>query len=515
MTIEEITAKYFRDLDPGDGRTLHEILHEGAGKLIADLPDQAEFPSERSLADTLKVHRNTIRGALEPYIKSGLLKRNKRRTLVNRPGKTGDSFSADAMLHPLQLRGFAMSYAPPAPVTIKFVNYETMPSQRRFWQETVFEFEKQNPHIKVESEVPECFDFASYRKKIQEEKPDLFQLPAPYCVFSREYLSLLAEMPEDIFNAKDFFLEFYEDAPLHLKNICPVTFAPWLDFVNLELAERYQIDLNEFAAGQGLFSFASAGSHLPETIKLTSHYGALINSLGFPGSFMKEPLEQSSKERLTVIRNLLPRGESALFFRITHPFTWYQKELLGCFSAGRMVHISVSYPALLQTLERRCQFRTKSFLQYTASPGRRLHLGALELGIHAESRQQEAARLFLRHLLSPSIQRKAMNLTGNIPFRRSIAGEFCIHGGEVPHLPEYFSCYRTISERMMKTFWSGKISHDPYIRQVLDGTLSPEDGAALFAAEFQKKFPDYMDKNEPLRHKQRVSESQINDENQK
>ena len=108
-----------------------------------------------------------------------------------------------------------------------------------------------------------------------------------------------------------------------------------------------------------------------------------------------------------------------------------------------------------------------------------------------------------------------MNLTGNIPFRRSIAGEFCIYGGEVPHLPEYFSCYRTISERMMKTFWSGKISHDPYIRQVLDGTLSPEDGAALFAAEFQKKFPDYMDKNEPLRHKQRVSESQINDESPK
>ena len=165
MTIEEITAKYFRDLDPGDGRTLHEILHEGAGKLIADLPDQAEFPSERSLADTLKVHRNTIRGALEPYIKSGLLKRNKRRTLVNRPGKTGDSFSADAMLHPLQLRGFAMSYAPPAPVTIKFVNYETMPSQRRFWQETVFEFEKQNPHIKVESEVPECVDFAGRKTR--------------------------------------------------------------------------------------------------------------------------------------------------------------------------------------------------------------------------------------------------------------------------------------------------------------------------------------------------------------
>ena len=144
-----------------------------------------------------------------------------------------------------------------------------------------------------------------------------------------------------------------------------------------------------------------------------------------------------------------------------------------------------------------------------------LQLMTGSVGRSSESRQQEAARLFLRHLLSPSIQRKAMNLTGNIPFRRSIAGEFCIYGGEVPHLPEYFSCYRTISERMMKTFWSGKISHDPYIRQVLDGTLSPEDGAALFAAEFQKKFPDYMDKNEPLRHKQRVSESQINDENQK
>ena len=41
------------------------------------------------------------------------------------------------------------------------------------------------------------------------------------------------------------------------------------------------------------------------------------------------------------------------------------------------------------------------------------------------------------------------------------------------------------------------------------------DEAALFAAEFQKKFPDYMDKNEPLRHKQRVSESQINDESPK
>ena len=53
MSMEEIIRRFFSELDPGDGRTLCEILSLGAGKLIAELPDKAEFPSERSLSEQI------------------------------------------------------------------------------------------------------------------------------------------------------------------------------------------------------------------------------------------------------------------------------------------------------------------------------------------------------------------------------------------------------------------------------------------------------------------------------
>ena len=188
-------------------------------------------------------------------------------------------------------------------------------------------------------------------------------------------------------------------------------------------------------------------------------------------------------------------GEDALLLKLDQPFTWYHREVSHAFLSGNLVHYSCPFPLRARALRKEAPFRTELFFQCTTLPQRRIYSGAIEFGIHAESARLEESLLFLRHLLSEPVQARLLDLTGNLPFRRSVLEEFAARNESFRNLYAHISCFRAIPERIMNTFWSGKYSHNATILSILREHADPVQAAKANADEFFRVFPEYHKQN--------------------
>ena len=495
MSLEEIIRRFFSELDPGDGRTLCEILSAGAGKLIAELPDRSEFPSERSLSEHLKVHRNTVRRALEPYISSGKLKRNKRRTLVCHAETV--PVQSDGLLeaHPLQLQALAANFAPPCTAELRFVHYETMPEQQRFWNETREAFELSHPSVRIRYIIPDTHDPVSYRKFIQTEKPDLYQMLCPVVQSLDEERNMLLPLPDDLFSAKSFRTNFFESDARLFPHVLPLYHTLWVNLLNADLMEKYEIPAEEFIHGGPLIRFAGAASKLPRELKLSSHYSGLTFSAGHPRKFTPESMRSFAKDFFDIVEGLLPRGEDALFFRINDPFFWFPKELVEAFVAGQVVHIPVPLPFVAQSITARCRFKTRVFLLSGKKEEMSLPVGIFALGIPSAASHSAASLDFCRHLYSEEEQRRLVRLTGVAPVRKSAVDELSSFFPENPDIGGILNSYSFISRKILNTFWSGRFSHNPFAERILDGRIGTREAVSAANKLFADSFPQYMEKD--------------------
>ncbi len=495
MSMEEIIRRFFSELDPGDGRTLCEILSIGAGKLIAELPDKAEFPSERSLSEHLKVHRNTIRRALEPYISSGKLKRNKRRTLVCHAGNVPVHSDGLFEAHPLQLQALAANYAPPYTTELRFVHYETMPEQQRFWNETREAFELSHPSVRVRYIIPDAPDPASYRQFIRTEKPDLYQLLCPVAQTLEEERGELAVFPDDFFDSRLFQTNFFESGDSVFPHALPLYHTLWTSLLNAELMEKYDLPTEEFIHGGPFVQFARTASKLPEEIKLSSHFCGLTFSAGHPRKYTPENMKNFAKDFFDVVKELLPRGENALFYQINDPFLRFPMELIEAFVAGKVVHLPIPLPFVARSIAARCRFKTRVFLLSERKKELSLPVGIFALGIPSAVTRSSVALDFCRHLCSEKEQRRLARLTGVAPFRKSATGELTSFFPENPDIDRCLKSYSFISAKILNTFWNGRFSHNPFVQRLLDGRIGTEEAVARSNQLFAESFPQYMEKD--------------------
>lgn len=496
MPIEEIIRRFFSELDPGDGRTLCEILSAGAGELISELPDKSEFPSERSLSEHLKVHRNTVRRALEPYISSGKLKRNKRRTLVCHAETV--PVQSDGLLeaHPLQLQALAANFAPPCTAELRFVHYETMPEQQRFWNETREAFELSHPSVRIRYIIPDTHDPVSYRKFIQAEKPDLYQMLCPVVQSLDEERNMLLPLPDDLFSAKSFRTNFFEPDARLFPHVLPLYHTLWANLLNADLMEKYYIPAEEFIHGGPLIRFAGAASKLPRELKLSAHYSGLTFSAGHPRKYTPRSMELFEKDFFDIVESLLPRGEDALFYRINDPFFWFPKELIEAFVSGRVVHIPIPLPFVGRTIADRCRFKTRMFLLSEKREELSLFVGIFALGVPSGGTNTEAVHDFCRHLCSEQEQRRLVRLIGVAPFRKSATDELISFFPENRDIERILKTYSFISHKILNTFWSGRFSHNPLVERVLDGRIGTQEAGSAANKLFADSFPQYMEKDD-------------------
>lgn len=489
MKTEEIAKRYFGNLDPGDGRTLNQILTEGAGKLIGDLPDNAEFPSERSLAETLKVHRNTIRRALEPYIRSGALKRNKRRTLVSRES----ALPAPGMqIHPLQLQAFLKSVPPVRKTELQVYHYENMPEQKRFWQETAQAFERKNPGISIQFRTPSdhCLDFGTYMSALKSEKPDMIQLPPSESVIFRDYAPLLEEIPKTFLSAGDYRMEFFERTPEIPSRFCPVGFSYWTDFFNRSLLEQYRISPPDFSKPSEIAAFASAANRLPEPLALSLHIYSLLTPLGMPKTITYETIRNNAKEYFHIAEHLYPRGRNAFFYSMKHPYTWFEQEPQTAYLQEQFIHMVGGHPLLMRNLKKQASFPIHASLMSTGDSSAYTPIGMVSFGVNRNSPDKQAALEFCRHLLSEPEQKRLARLTGCAPFHRSSVSELePDYPGQ--DLDAALRTYALTPPEMSEVFWSGKFSHDPYLQKIIDGTGTIEQMLERCMKNIVSVFPQF------------------------
>ena len=89
MISDELTLFFeTRTLDGNSSIPIYTELQKQLLHFIETHSNTTEFPSERELAELLKINRRTLHKAIEPLIANGTLIRTRKKTLINRNNKS-------------------------------------------------------------------------------------------------------------------------------------------------------------------------------------------------------------------------------------------------------------------------------------------------------------------------------------------------------------------------------------------------------------------------------------------
>lgn len=159
MTHQEIRQHF--GVDPNSSVSLREQLENRISEFLDDAPEGMSLPAERLLSEVLGISRVTVRSALARHYSSGRIIRQRRRgTLVAPKEKPNRAINELALGLPWKMTASVK--------TIRFLSYETLPHQQRFWREVISCFEHRNPAYKVElvsvNSLPGGHSFKDYLK---------------------------------------------------------------------------------------------------------------------------------------------------------------------------------------------------------------------------------------------------------------------------------------------------------------------------------------------------------------
>jgi hypothetical protein len=466
MNFANIIRKYFSDLNQGNGVPLYKQLHDCIGRLIADLPDKAEFPPERELAAELNINRITLRRALKPYVDNEIIRRSNKGSFVN---KKTLCKREEIVIHPLMLDSFA--YAPvQATDEIELMLYENLPNQLQFWEEATDNFfQKTKIRVKLTKVALECNNLRDYLSKINMRKPDIFQLCNESINLSKESKSRLTPVTElttqlmsNDYRVNDFFkLENHA-----LDYAVPICFNSWSNIINFKLAEKYGISLDNPERSDFLDNLIKdAVLRFPSDIYIAAHSSGLLYGLGLPEQLNRESLEEFVGRGLDIIKELRPHAKSAFAMPLQSPFEWYSAKALQIFTAGRLLILTVPNYFL-----RHCQsswnFPVCKLLPDSSPHGLFMH-SAVMLGIYKDSYHREQAQQFLSYLLTEPLQSRLAELSGSVPMcRKSSKIMHNDYSGSWSHIDNILSRYREMSHPHVNTFWRG-FSQQPYFEKML------------------------------------------------
>ncbi len=472
MTFERIIADYFQPAaEPGAG-ALYERLHAACGKLIGDLPHRSEFPAERELAAALGINRNTLRRALAPYVESGILQRSNKGTFVHKPESAAAEPALPPPVHPFWKNAFSVTpLATPRKLTI--VLYENLPQQIEFWRRSFDEFEALHG-ISVDAHWVNvaCATQAEYRRMIRDKEADVFQVMEASVDIDEAMRGELIRPPEDVrslLGTSDYIAPtFFELEDTAWQWTTPFYFSPWVDVVNLELAERYGLDTATVAKGYSLNRIlADAAERIPGNIRISSHIGGLQLANGFPVEMTPERLRRHFRCWLNSIQDLRRRGESALQLRLDDNFDWEAPDSIAAFCTGKLLHMAIP-SGFVRHWQPYWHFPVQIALSGYESESH-LPRNGFSLGIHRNCLHQETAEEFLRFMLAEATQRQLAGLTGVIPMHRRAAEDFLPELDTTPEHREFILARtREFSQQHRLWFWSG-YNIGPILRQLMEG----------------------------------------------
>lgn len=207
MLTEEIRENYFLPAQE-EGLPVYLQLRNGFSLWINELKHRTELPSERELAHFLGVNRRTLRQALEPFLTSGLLKREGYKTFVDHKiGAYTNNKTTET------------SYSVEETPCIKILLFNESPSGNQFWEHIITEFNCQSPVCKLQPVIfPESNgENPEYWEMIKNEEFDLAILPVSYHWKKgiEEHLLPVKDSMKDYLHSEEFLVgSLTETSPL-------------------------------------------------------------------------------------------------------------------------------------------------------------------------------------------------------------------------------------------------------------------------------------------------------------
>ena len=366
-------------------------LEEGLRRHLARQPVGYRLPSERVLAELLGVSRITVKNAVKPLGREGLLRRGIKGSYLARavnPAAPGG--------HPFQTSLFGRAARR---VRLALAVFESWPAQLAAWETAVAEYNHSQRTVELAVErVPVSVNTnESFARYVMERRPAL-ALMLPQMAAAARAQRLLAPLPRDL--VASFRGPRYAswipraDASGLLAHAAPLNYPMWGALWNQELlGRRLTVSQPVFRVGDLADILLEAGPTLRDDAVLVSDAVCLLLGAGYP--FRPGRVDWRARYAGALcslaarLRPVMPR------FRWPSP---YDEEGLRQFLEGRSAFYAGNLFALLQRMPQARFPWGGAFL--SPPPGCRLPTTWIGIGITAGPFSGPAEEV-VRYLVSP------------------------------------------------------------------------------------------------------------------
>ena len=397
-------------LDSNSSVPLYLQIRKGLQEWITALNPGQRLPPERDLASWIQFNRNSIKKAMQAFIREGILVRNVKGTFV--AGKSGER--PGAMGHPF---AFHTSAFIAEPETIRIVLFENLPAQQKVWNRILERFHQAQRHIRVEIEwLPiEINMWELYETYIRQKCPDLGLLSYEFARQLKEE-GLLAPLPEDLageLHRKEYCSEIIGlDADGVLSHMVPLHFSVAGVLWNEELVGKTADSNSVLFDQERLFEWMVATQrHLPDSDYLHNMPLGLALASGVPVfartekeimDFFKASFKSCSRLKGINGKLLWEQADSDEYRRLFC-------EGKTAFYSGSLANLLMDLPALT--------FPWKGALLMPRR-GCYMSTGFSCVGVMKEGRRLQSAFEFARFLATPQVQSEFSNGWMNMAYHR-------------------------------------------------------------------------------------------------
>lgn len=392
-------------------KTLTRQLEEQTARFIETMPDNSRLPSERELAAALQVNRVTIQNALKPFFERGELITRKRLGVYTVKPRRKPKLEP---LHPIYMDQFFIGRPTAHLMMMLFDGIEPL---KRFWEEAVENFNKENWDIQVETEyLPfRVTNENSLIEYLEQKGVDIVPVLAASRLRRMERLlpldRYLPPLPPDDDESPP------EYRRLNSENVlAPIYFCLWHSMWNQDIETQYGLEAIEekLLSGQLTALLGEAGKCLPETITIA---GNIWNYFLLPDIPVKrdEYNRDFFRDRFESLKPLL-KYPNMFYRRQKHGL----EALYSLAEGNGMFYFGLGQFMLISASIADHDFRTAVL---PVRPGRALPWNSCSLGINKSSSHPEEAARFIAYMQSPEVQRKMSSMTGLISPLRSVNEE--------------------------------------------------------------------------------------------
>ena len=477
MKTEDILG--FLQIDKNSGTPLRTQLEDRIEALLPELEVETLFPPERLIAEKLEISRVTVRNAMQKFYEQGKFIRHGRRGTMALPIKEQDK------LKDYNLMALGASWVGSPAYSLKFLLYENLPPQKKFWTETVDSFNAGKPEFPIEIVWMESISDAAKVDKIIEEQAidilldsDLFTLDKAksYYRFSESFRKQLS--------SNEYLFDLFR-TPMEYS--LPVNIVTPMLFRNCDLAEQCGLaDIKPALKSGDLIDFAAlAVRELPENVFAC---GRIWDCFSYAVS--PEAME-SPEHLLPVLKELAEAGKTA-GKAADRLFLTSQKSLLEhveLFLQGKMLLLPAQR-TFMQVSEAP-KFHCEA-LPYPCRPGQKRVAGHVDIAVTKNCLNPAAAEQFLSWLISPEVQRKCAEVKQMIPVRREecnrmLAEEYRYNAHEIKDFLTSLQFFFHQSYHPPRSFSEFCIYFvKTELIEIFQGRLTPEEAAETIFAKWQR-----------------------------